>query len=212
MPAIFNEKTKWALRARLLEIGWEHLLRKGFRALRIEDITQEAGIGKGTFYGFFVSKDEFVAEMVAENRRALREEVDELCERTGGRLGRGELTRWMREVWHSERLLFRCIGVEDYRRIRRALPADAQLGPEVGSGLVGGILGDAVPRDAASDPVLAMTLQRIIAMALMSRDDFDPDALERAVDVLIDVTVDVLFGTRPGTPGPGTGAATPRQT
>lgn len=57
-----------------------------------------------------------------------------------------------------------------------------------------------------------MTLQRIIAMALMSRDDFDLDALERAVDVLIDVTVDVLFGTRPGTPGPGTGAATPRQT
>ena len=25
----------------------------------------------------------------------------------------------------GERLLFRCIGVEDYRRIRRALPADA---------------------------------------------------------------------------------------
>lgn len=161
MPAIFNERTKWALRARLLEIGWEHLLRKGFRALRIEDITQEAGIAKGTFYHFFPSKDDFVCELVAENRRAL--------------------------------------------------PADAQLGPEVGSGLVGGILGDAVPRDAASDPALAMTLQRIIAMALMSRDDFDPDVLERAVDVLIDVTVDVLFGTRPGTPGPGAGAATPRQ-
>ncbi|OUP39138.1 hypothetical protein B5F23_03190 [Olsenella sp. An188] len=60
MLAIFNERTKWALRARLLEIGWEHLLRKGFRALRIEDITQEAGIGKGTFYGFFPSKDDFV--------------------------------------------------------------------------------------------------------------------------------------------------------
>lgn len=210
MPAIFNEKTKWALRARLLEIGWEHLLRKGFRALRIEDITQEAGIGKGTFYGFFVSKDEFVAEMVAENRRALAAGLDEL--RSGGELDAERVRGWMRSVWHSERLLFRCIGVEDYRRIRRALPADAQLGPEVGSGLVGGILGDAAPRDAASDPALAMTLQRIIAMALMSRDDFDPDALERAVDVLIDVTVDVLFGTRPGTPGPGTGAATPRQT
>lgn len=43
----------------------------------------------------------------------------------------------MRSVWNSERLLFRCIGVEDYRRIRRALAADARLGPEVGSGLVG---------------------------------------------------------------------------
>ena len=204
MPAIFNEKTKCALRARLLEIGWEHLLRKGFRALRIEDITQEAGIAKGTFYHFFPSKDDFVCELVAENRRALAAGLDEL--RSGGELDAERVRGWMREVWHSERLLFRCIGVEDYRRIRRALPADAQLGPEVGSGLVGGILGD-----AASDPALAMTLQRIIAMALMSRDDFDPDALARAVDVLIDVTVDVLFGTRPGTPGPGSGAATPRQ-
>ena len=209
MPAIFNERTKWALRAHLLEIGWEHLLRKGFRALRIEDITQEAGIAKGTFYHFFPSKDDFVCELVAENRRALAAGLDEL--RSGGELDAERVRGWMREVWHSERLLFRCIGVEDYRRIRRALPADAQLGPEVGSGLVGGILGDAASRDAASDPALAMTLQRIIAMALMSRDDFDPDALERAVDVLIDVTVDVLFGTRPGTPGPGAGAATPRQ-
>lgn len=204
MPAVFNERTKWALRARLLEIGWERLLRKGFRALRIEDITQEAGIAKGTFYHFFPSKDDFVCELVAENRRALAAGLDEL--RSGGELDAERVRGWMRSVWHSEWLLFRCIGVEDYRRIRRALPADAQLGPEVGSGLVSGILGD-----AASDPALAMTLQRIIAMALMSRDDFDPDALERAVDVLIDVTVDVLFGTRPGTPGPGAGAATPRQ-
>lgn len=209
MPAIFSEGERRELRRRMVDVGWDRLLSGGYRALRVEDVAREVGLAKGTFYHFFPSKDDFVCELVAENRRALAAGLDEL--RSGGELDAERVRGWMREVWHSERLLFRCIGVEDYRRIRCALPADAQLGPEVGSGLVGGILGDAASRDAASDPALAMTLQRIIAMALMSRDDFDPDALERAVDVLIDVTVDVLFGTRPGTPGPGAVAATPRQ-
>lgn len=98
MPAIFSEEERKGLRLRMLDIGWELLRERGFRALRVEDVARRAGLAKGTFYHFFPSKD-----------------------------------------------------------------------------------------------------------------DFDPDALERAVDVLIDVTVDVLFGTRPGTPGPGAGAATPRQ-
>lgn len=194
MPAIFNEKTKWALRARLLEIGWEHLLRKGFRALRIEGITQEAGIGKGTFYGFFVSKDEFVAEMVAENRRALREEVDELCERTGGRLGRGELTRWMRSVWHSNKIVFRCLDTSEYERLRWALPDDARIGPEMGAEVLGELVGHECDPEGLK---VAAALQRVTALAIMSRQELEADVLERTVDALIDATVDALLG-RPG--------------
>lgn len=194
MPAIFNEKTKWALRARLLEIGWEHLLRKGFRALRIEDITQEAGIGKGTFYGFFVSKDEFVAEMVAENRRALREEVDELCERTGGRLGRGELTRWMRSVWHSDKIVFRCLDASEYERLRWALSDDARIGPEMGAEMLRELVGHECDPEGLK---VAVALQRVTALTIMSRQELEADVLERTVDALMDATVDALLG-RPG--------------
>lgn len=87
MPAIFSEEERRGLRLRMLDIGWELLRDKGFRALRVEDVARRAGLAKGTFYHFFPSKDDFVCELVAENRRALA--------------------------------------------------ADAQLGPEIGSGLVG---------------------------------------------------------------------------
>ena len=192
MPAIFSEGERRELRRRMIDIGWEKLLSGGYRALRVEDVAREAGLAKGTFYHFFPSKDAFVCELVVENRRVLGESLEALF--SDARPDAVRVRAWMLETWHSERLLFRCVGPEDYRRIRRALPEDAQLGPEAGSGLIGGMLERAAPSGGAADTRLAMTLQRIIATALMARDDFDSESLERAVDVLIDATVDALFG------------------
>ena len=83
MPAIFSEEERRGLRLRMLDIGWELLRDKGFRALRVEDVARRAGLAKGTFYHFFPSKDAFLQEMVAENRRELSSEVEGLLSDEG---------------------------------------------------------------------------------------------------------------------------------
>lgn len=60
MPRAFNGREKEAIRLRLIEAGKRTLNRSGTRNLRIEEVTQEAGISKGSFYAFFPSKEDFI--------------------------------------------------------------------------------------------------------------------------------------------------------
>lgn len=194
MPAIFSMSDRDAMRRRMIEAGWACLLERGYRGTRVEDITRQAGIAQGTFYGFFSSKAEFVAEMVAENRRELLSRLGGMLGESGEAPGRDELGRWMREVWHSDRSIFRCIGMRDYRRIRELLPDDLVLGPELEGGALERIARSVRARGASSDPRLAAALQRVCAIMLLEREEIDPDVLERAVDALVEDTLDALYG------------------
>mgnify|MGYP002624497574 CR=1 FL=1 len=50
-------------RQRLLEVADKLIHEKGFCNLNIEDITQEAGVAKGTFYVYFKHKEDIVIEI-----------------------------------------------------------------------------------------------------------------------------------------------------
>ncbi|MDX1957564.1 MAG: TetR/AcrR family transcriptional regulator [Leptospiraceae bacterium] len=58
-----NLETKERLLAATLQI----LSKKGIHHTRIEDITKEAGLGKGTFYEYFSSKEEATLEVFNEH-------------------------------------------------------------------------------------------------------------------------------------------------
>lgn len=200
MPAIFTDEEREGLRRTMLDAGWTCLLEHGYRATRVEDIAREAGIAPGTFYGFFASKGEFVAEMVAENRRALMEELFVLVSerrREGAAPSREELDSWMRGAWHSDRAIFRCVDAVDFRKIRRALPDDVCMGPELAGSVLASVAEAIGATGGAPDVELAASLQRVCALTLLARQDFEPEVLERTVDALIGATLDALYG-RPG--------------
>ena len=194
MQAIFSDKDRGELRRKMLDAGWECLLARGYRATKVEDIAREAGIAPGTFYGFFKSKGEFVAQMVAENRRALMADLEAAIERAGGRLGRGGLRAWVRAAWHGERAIFRFIGAADYRKIRENLPEDVCMGPELAGGLLGRVAGSLDGGLPSPDVELAAALQRVCAMTLLERGELDPGVVERTVDALVEATLDALYG------------------
>ena len=52
------------VRRRLLEAGLEHVHTRGFAASGIKDITDAAGVPKGSFYAYFPSKDAFSAAIL----------------------------------------------------------------------------------------------------------------------------------------------------
>lgn len=49
---------------RLMEEGLKLMARRGVQACRVEEITAAAGVGKGTFFNHFASKEAFVARLV----------------------------------------------------------------------------------------------------------------------------------------------------
>ena len=52
MPAIFTEADREELRRRRFDAGWDLIVEKGVRSLRVEDVASRVGIAKGTFYSF----------------------------------------------------------------------------------------------------------------------------------------------------------------
>ena len=57
MPRAYTEAEQAAIRARLLAEGERRFAEHGLHAVTIRALTQAAGIGKGSFYLFFDSKE-----------------------------------------------------------------------------------------------------------------------------------------------------------
>jgi AcrR family transcriptional regulator len=66
------------MRARLIEAARTVFARQGVDATRINEITEEADVGFGSFYNHFASKEEIVAAVLEEAVAAHGEAVNEL--------------------------------------------------------------------------------------------------------------------------------------
>jgi TetR/AcrR family transcriptional regulator, transcriptional repressor for nem operon len=54
------------VRSRLLSIGREVVLDRSFNGCGVQDITEAAGVPKGSFYNYFESKETFAAEILED--------------------------------------------------------------------------------------------------------------------------------------------------
>lgn len=73
-------------RQRILDAAQKEIGRKGYTEASVSSITLEAGVGQGTFYIYFKSKDEVFKEVVAEMGRAVRHHLTEATEKATSRL------------------------------------------------------------------------------------------------------------------------------
>jgi AcrR family transcriptional regulator len=86
MARSFRDGEKKAIRERLLASGREMFERYGPKKTSIEELSASAGIGQGTFYLFFASKEDLFFEVLQQEELALRGRI-------GGLLSEGEPTR-----------------------------------------------------------------------------------------------------------------------
>ncbi|HYK72040.1 MAG TPA: TetR/AcrR family transcriptional regulator [Pseudoneobacillus sp.] len=63
---------------RVLKIAHQLFIEKGFQATSIQDILDESGISKGTFYNYFSSKNELLVAIFKSNYEKVQKERDEL--------------------------------------------------------------------------------------------------------------------------------------
>lgn len=85
MPRAFDEKDKQAIRTALMQAGRSRFAKSGVRAARVEDFCQDAGIAKGSFYGFFASKEDLFMAIANEQDLMHKRDIASLFEQSGGR-------------------------------------------------------------------------------------------------------------------------------
>ncbi len=69
-PGGRREQAKEARRHEILEAGYAEFTRLGFTATRLEDVAAKAGVGKGTIYLYFDSKEKLFEAVVREHMTA----------------------------------------------------------------------------------------------------------------------------------------------
>lgn len=85
MP-ILAQEDKEQRRRNLLEAAWRCVARKGFAELTVDDICEEAGVSKGSFYGYFDSKQALLGALLDDDAAALEARIAEVQEsRDSGR-------------------------------------------------------------------------------------------------------------------------------
>lgn len=64
MGKAFSLEEKKLIREKLLKVGEKIFVEKGIRKAGLQEITKEAGIGLGSFYNFFESKEKLFLELL----------------------------------------------------------------------------------------------------------------------------------------------------
>lgn len=71
----FSEEEKEEIKRKMKEIGLPMLKAEGLTHMSISKLAEAVGIGKSTFYSFYSSKEEFVQEILADNRKQFLENL-----------------------------------------------------------------------------------------------------------------------------------------
>ncbi len=74
-----SEKRTLATRRKLLNAARAVFSEKGFDLARIDDITERADVGKGTFYNYYQKKEDLIAELIENMLRDLVKLLKERC-------------------------------------------------------------------------------------------------------------------------------------
>lgn len=77
MPRHFTNEEKFEIEARLLKAAKELFLQYGVSKTNISDITDKAGVGKGTFYLFYKSKGDIYMRLYWDDWNAIHDTIDQ---------------------------------------------------------------------------------------------------------------------------------------
>jgi len=72
------QKRSQATRAKLIDAAEKAILSKGFTAMRVEDVVQEAGVAKGTFFSHFQDKDALMDLLIGREIETYLDDFEEM--------------------------------------------------------------------------------------------------------------------------------------
>lgn len=121
----FDEDERNEIRAALVDAGEEYFLRMGPQKTTVEELTNEVGIAKGSFYTFFDSKSELFMEVFV---RLGRENVEAALAAVEGVEDGREGIRLLFQAyadWLEDHPVIQKFAADvDQDRFRRSLPGD----------------------------------------------------------------------------------------
>lgn len=194
MPVrVFKEEEKKQIREKLLEVGFPILKEYGMLHMSIPKISSAAGIGTGTFYHFFKSKEEYVYQLIVDRRKRFFDEIITDDVKEGKRkLSKEEVRRFIEIIVDKEKSVYANLQLSEaeilFTYIKSFSP-DIQREKVLAEPIIDMIDN---PRKDINFPVVA-NLMKVLGITAEARDELHEEGYEETIRVLVDSIMNELF-------------------
>ena len=191
-PKIFSIAEKEQLKEKMFFVGLELLKAHGMTHMSVEKITAAAGIGKSTFYNFFMSKEDFVLQLIEFNRSRFWKAVAEMLgEREKLTVSEGKQV--LQALINKNDSVYQYLTPEDEQKLADAMPdkgtADIDEETETLQKLFA--MFEGVRADA--DYAVISNLLKILALTAENRTMLHESGYQRTQEKLFSLLFDCVF-------------------
>lgn len=189
----FSDTEKVEIRQRLLDVGFPMLKENGLTHMSIPKIASAAGIGTGTFYKFFESKEVYVYEMIKYRRKLLLGEViTEDIINGKKKLSRTDVKRIIELIVDKEKSVYANLTLKDEAKLFEKIEAfspDLNHEAEIVNHLVEYI----DEPQAEIDVALLTNLVKVLAITSQAKEELHEQGYHRTIDFLIESILGLIF-------------------
>ena len=191
-PKLFSIAEKEQLREKMFLSGLELLKEYGMTHMSVEKIAAAAGIGKSTFYNFFMSKEDFVIQLIEFNRSRFWKAVsDMLGERE--KLTTDESKQVLTMIINSKDSVYQYLTPEDEEKLAAASPDGNKLDIDEETDTLRRLFGyfDGVRGDV--DFGVVSNLLKILALTAENKTILHESAYQRTQEKLFGLLFGCIF-------------------
>ena len=193
MPPIFNFEKREEIQTNLLKIGIDMIQEKGIKKMTIDEVTERAGIGKGTFYHFYQSKEWFVHEVICFSKEQLYEYINKTVEEKGGIDQESFLNIFQIYSFTSGKNIISFMTQEDEEWLRKKLPEEYALNPEKEDKIADLILKHIVGAKKNLNKHVIANMIKIMAITVENKENLHLDVLNENLIMMRNMLCDYIY-------------------
>jgi len=193
MPPIFSLDKREEIQIKLLESGISLIREKGIKRMTVDDVTESVGIGKGTFYHFFQSKEWYVYEVIRFSKENLLSTVNKLVTEKGGIDRESLISLFQTFSFTGPNNIISFMTAEDETWLAKKLPPKYVLDFPKEDKIIALLLDHLIgARENINTHVLA-NLMKIMALAVENKRCLHQDALNENLSLMQKQLCDLVF-------------------
>jgi len=189
MPKIFTDEERENKRIRMFTAGLELIKKHGYTHASVEKIAEAAGLGKGTFYNFFSSKEDFMSQLIEYGRTIFRERVNGL-RNSNGKVSKENMKLILRAIIYSEDSPYQYMSSEEKQKVMEAGGNSVSPDIEEETGILKALFAECEEVRSDLDYAEISNLLKILALAAGERNVFHSTGYDRMMNDIYEL----LFG------------------
>ena len=193
MAALFHLQEREKIKIQMLEVGFELVKTHGMTHTSVEKVTKEVGIGKGSFYQYFPTKEVFIYEIMVYQREQMKRKFEQLLDNRE-KIPIEEAKQYLMEMMSLGKSITAYLTSDDINKLREKLPDEYFFAPEKDMLTTQKLLNHIEGVNENLDFKVVANLVKIIAITMESKELLHEEALITTLQMLKSLLMNYIFG------------------